>query len=108
MAHIGRFYRVFHSAQLGEERIELLLRTPLPPAILEDLNHRFDDLIEEGVVRQSETCDDDGILRPALRFRFDKRRIGRLYQLIDQLNALVLPGCAGLDQPCDPLAGPSA
>jgi hypothetical protein len=108
VARIRRFYRVFHSAQLAEDRVELLLNAPLPEATVQELNHSFDDLIEEGVIRVAESCDEDGILRPALRFRFDKRRIGRLYQLIDQLNALVLPGCAGLDQPCDPLAGPSA
>ena len=96
-----------HSAQLGADRIELLLNQPLPLPTLHDLNHRFDDLIEEGAMRMAESCDDDGILRPALIFRFDKRRMGRLYQLIDHLNDLVLPGCAGLDQPCDPLAGPA-
>ena len=108
VARIGRFYRVFHSAQLGEDRVELLLNTPLPSETLKDLNQHFQDLIEEGAMRVSESCDEDGILRPALRFRFDKRRIGRLYQLIDHLNGLTLPGCASLEGPCDPLAGPSA
>jgi uncharacterized protein (TIGR00730 family) len=108
VSRIGRFYRMFHSAQLGEDRIELLLNQALPEPILRDLNHRFDDLIEEGAMRVSESCDEDGILRPALVFRFDKRRMGRLYQLIDHLNGLVLPGCDSLDQPCDPLAGPAS
>jgi uncharacterized protein (TIGR00730 family) len=106
VARIGRFYRVFHSAQLAEDRVELLLNTPLPEPTVQELNHRFDDLIEQGVMRVAESCDEGGILRPALRFRFDKRRMGRLYQLIDHLNALELPGCAGPDQPCDPLSGP--
>lgn len=105
VSRIGRFYRVFHSAQLGEGRIELLLNHPLPEPTVRDLNHRFDDLIEQGAMRVAESCDEEGILRPSLIFRFDKRRMGRLYQLIDHINSLVLPGCAGLDQPCDPLPG---
>lgn len=32
VALISRFYRVFHSAQPGEDRIELLLKAPVPPA----------------------------------------------------------------------------
>jgi hypothetical protein len=106
VARIGRFYRVFHSAQLSEDRVELLLNVSLPEPAVRELNQRFDDLIVEGVMRVAESCDEDGILRPALRFRFDKRRLGRLYQLIDHLNDLVLPGCTGLDQPCDTFPGP--
>ena len=45
VARIGRFYRVFHSAQLAENRVELLLNTPLPEPTVQELNQRFDDLI---------------------------------------------------------------
>jgi len=96
---ICRFYRVFHAANLGSDRIELLLNTPIPPEQLEALNLDFDDLVDEGVIQASEACDDAGILRPCLVFHFDKRRIGRLYQLLDRLNGLDLPPCEALEHP---------
>ena len=96
---ICRFYRVFHAANLGHDRIELLLNTPITGAQLDALNQAFDDLVDEGVIQASEACDDAGILRPCLRFHFDKRRIGRLYQLLDHLNRLELPACEALEHP---------
>ena len=96
---ISRYYRVFHSAQLGEDRIELLLKAPVPRSLLPDLNSRFHDLLDNGAIQTGEACDDNGILRPSLRLRFDKRRVGRLYQLIDHLNGLDLPEAASLEQP---------
>jgi hypothetical protein len=96
---ISRFYRVFHCAQPGEDRIELLLKAPVPRSLLPDLNDRFRDLLDNGAIQAGEACDDNGILRPSLRMRFDKRRVGRLYQLIDHLNGLDLPEAASLEQP---------
>jgi hypothetical protein len=43
--------------------------------------------------------DDHGLLRPCLHFHFDRRRIGRLYQLLDALNGLPLPPGQELEQP---------
>lgn len=99
VALISRFYRVFHSAVPGEERIELLLNAALPRDQLPDLNHRFGDLVESGAIQLGEGCDSNGILRPSLRFRFDKRRVGRLYQLISHLNKLDLADAPALPQP---------
>ncbi len=99
VARISRFYRVFHAANLAHDRIELLLNTPITSGQLAALNVEFDDLVDEGAIQASEACDDAGILRPCLRFHFDKRRIGRLYQLLDQLNTLDLPPCAALEHP---------
>ena len=91
VAHISRFYRLFHSARLGENRIELLLNCALQPDQLAALNLQFDDLVDEGVIQASETVDDAGLLRPCLNFHFNRRRIGRLYQLLDTLNGLEVP-----------------
>ena len=99
VARISHFYRVFHSGQLGEDRIELLLNAPVPRSLLPDLNRVFADLLDNGAIQAGEGCDDKGILRPSLRLRFDKRRVGRLYQLIDHLNGLDLPESPCLDQP---------
>lgn len=105
---ICHFYRVFHAANLGHDRIELLLNAPIAAEQLAALNQTFDDLVDEGVIQASEACDDAGILRPCLRFRFDKRRIGRLYQLLDQLNHLELPACAALQNPGQRMTNPPA
>jgi uncharacterized protein (TIGR00730 family) len=99
VALISRFYRVFHSAQPGEDRIELLLKAPVPRSLLPNLNDHFHDLLDNGAIQAGEACDDNGILRPSLRLRFDKRRVGRLYQLIDHLNALDLAEATRLEQP---------
>lgn len=96
---ICRFYRVFHAAQYTHDRLELLLHVPFPPGALPGLNHTFADLLEEGSIQAGESCDDSGILRPALRLQIDRRRIGRLYQLIDHLNGLDLPPSQALEHP---------
>ncbi len=106
IACICRFYRVFHAAELLRDWLELQLNAPIPPQALDQLNQDFDDLVEQGAIHAAETCDDEGFLRPCLRFRFNMRRMGRLYQLIDALNGLDLPSCPALLQPeqrgCDP------
>jgi uncharacterized protein (TIGR00730 family) len=99
MAHISRFYRVFHTAQPGEDRLELLLHAVLPETELQQLNHTFVDLLEQGQITAGESCDEHGQLYPCLRFHPNKRRIGRLYQLIDHLNRLELPPCPALQHP---------
>lgn len=102
---ISRFYRVFHTAQPGEDRLELLLHAAVSADILGQLNHRFADLVAEGQITAGESCDADGRLYPCLRFHLDRRRIGRLYQLIDHLNSLELPPCRALQHPGERLMG---
>ena len=96
---ISHFYRVFHTANLEEDRIELLLNCPVPEEQLAALNNSFIDLVDQGTIQATEACDADGCLRPALRFHFNKRRIGRLYQFLDALNGLPLPACHALQHP---------
>ena len=99
MACIRRFYRVFHRARLGEQPMELLLHAPIPSPILNDLNHRFADMLSDGVIHAGESVDDAGLIYPCLKLRLDRRRVGRLYQFIDALNSLDLPASAALDRP---------
>ncbi|MFM7086590.1 MAG: LOG family protein [Cyanobium sp.] len=101
VALIRRFYRVFHSARLGEEPMELLLHTPLPPPQLAQLNRDFADMLSEGRIQASESVDDNGLLYPCLQLRLDRRKVGRLYQCIDHLNSLELPESPALDRPGD-------
>ena len=93
IAQICRFYRVYHASHFSDDRLELLLHGALAGSMLAELNREFADLCEEGTISAGESCDDSGLLRPCLRLKPDKRRIGRLYQLINRLNELDLaPG----------------
>ena len=105
IALIRRFYRVFHTAQPGEDRLELLLHTVIAEDELHQLNHRYADLVAEGRITTGESCDASGRLYPCLRFHLDTRRIGRLYQLIDHLNDLEVPPCRALEHPGERLMG---
>ena len=107
VARICHFYRVFHSARLQQDRVELLLNAPIPPEQLPELNQRFGDLLEDGAIAAGDSVDDNGILRPCLRLRFDKRCVGRLYQFLDHLNGLELPTAPALNQPGERLCAPS-
>jgi uncharacterized protein (TIGR00730 family) len=99
MAIISHFYRVFHGAQYAQDCLELLLHGALSDQQLHQLNSRFGALMDEGNISQGESCDNRGILRPCLRFQLDRRRIGLLYQLLDQLNDLPLEGQPAIEQP---------
>jgi len=106
VAHICHFYRVYHSARLQQDRVELLLNAPIPEEKLPELNQRFGDLLEDGAIAAGESVDDNGILRPCLRMRFDKRRVGRLYQFLEHLNGLELPSAPALNLPAERLCSP--
>lgn len=99
VACIRRFYRVFHCARLGDQPMELLLHAPIPQPLLNSLNHRFADMLSDGMIQAGESVDDAGLLYPCLKLRLDRRRVGRLYQFIDALNSLDLPASAALDRP---------
>ncbi len=105
--YISRFYRVFHSALLGEDRIELLLNAPVPREWLTSLSRSFADLLSEGTIQAGENVDDTGLMYPCLRLRFDRRRMGRLYQFIDHLNGLDFPSIPALEHPAERLVTPS-
>jgi uncharacterized protein (TIGR00730 family) len=87
---ITGFYRNYHSSRFVGERLVLRVRTPPDPAQLEALNERFADLLLDGRIERSEplpqeSAEATGCARLALHF--DRRQVGRLRQLIDQLNA---------------------
>lgn len=103
---IRRFYRVFHTARLEEQPMELLLHAPIPQLLLSQLNHDFADMLSEGSIHSGESVDDNGLLYPCLRLRLDRRKVGRLYQFIDHLNGLDLPSIAAFDRSCDRQACP--
>jgi uncharacterized protein (TIGR00730 family) len=92
VAEILRFYRVYHSMRYARNRLIFRLREAPSPARLEQINEQFSDILSAGRFEvtgpQPEEKDEPtlaGLSR--LVFRFNRRSLGRLRQLIDLLNA---------------------
>ena len=102
---ITGFYRNFHSSRFVRDRLLLRVRTAPDAAQLDELNRGFADLLLGGRIEVTgalpeESGEAPGYLRLALHF--DRREVGRLRQLIDQLNAWAPP------RPSHPDASPRA
>jgi hypothetical protein len=85
------FYRVYHSMRHVKNRLVLRLKESLHPSLLEDVNRHFQDILSEGSFEQhaalKEEKDEPALAAlPRLVFRFNRRSLGRLRQLIDCLN----------------------
>jgi hypothetical protein len=63
------------------------------------LNQRFADLLDSGQIEHDEVCDLSDQPRPSLRFDFNDRKVGRLYQLIEHLNGLDIQGAPEAHHP---------
>jgi uncharacterized protein (TIGR00730 family) len=91
VSEVVTFYRIYHS--LRYVRGDLLLRLKRAPsaALLERIRGEFKDILVGGTfeVTPADTHEaNEAHIRdlPRLRFRFDRRSLGRLRQLIDVLN----------------------
>ncbi|MBY0527869.1 MAG: LOG family protein [Gemmataceae bacterium] len=85
------FYRVYHSMRYVKGDLVLRLQRELTPALLDRLRHEFADIVEAGTMLQTnalpaEANDTHLANLPRLRFRFDRRSLGRLRMLIDTIN----------------------
>jgi uncharacterized protein (TIGR00730 family) len=85
------FYRVYHSMRYVRGDLVLRLQRPLSDALLGRLNNEFADLLEAGKIEQTaalaEEANDTHLAdMPRLRFRFDRRSLGRLRLLVDTIN----------------------
>lgn len=94
--HITNFYRRYHSMRYVHDDLLIRLEAPLTEGDLESLNEEFADLVISGRIEQVDAlpqeADDQAIAHlPRLKFRFARRRLGRLRQLVDALNRLPLP-----------------
>jgi uncharacterized protein (TIGR00730 family) len=91
VAEIQQFYRVYHSMRYVKNRLVLRLRQAPSAELVERLNGEFADIINGGqfVVGGplAEEKDEPSLANlPRLVFRFNRRSLGRLRQLIDLLN----------------------
>ena len=88
---IMRFYSVYNSMRYVRGKLVLRLHYAPDDAFIERLNDEFSDIVEKGRIELVETHRleaDDRHLRhlPRLAFRFSRRNIGRLRQMVDLIN----------------------
>jgi uncharacterized protein (TIGR00730 family) len=91
VAEVVGFYRVYHSMRYVGRDLVLRLQHPLAEPVLDRLRGEFADIVEGGRIEQTaalpaEANDVHLAHLPRLRFRFDRRSLGRLRQLIDAIN----------------------
>jgi uncharacterized protein (TIGR00730 family) len=91
VAEIQQFYRVYHSMRFVGRDLVFRLQRPLGAALLEKLRDEFADILLGGRFEQTsalpaEANDPHLVALPRLRFRFDRRSLGRLRMLIDAIN----------------------
>lgn len=91
VAEVLGFYRVYHSMRYVNGQLVLRLQRPLDEASLAEIRREFADILEGGTFEQSgalpaEANDPELAALPRLRFRFDRRSLGRLRMLIDLIN----------------------
>ena len=90
-AEITGFYRVYHSMRYVHDDLVLRLQRPLDEPFLERLRNEFADIVEARTIEQTtalpaEANDVHLLSLPRLRFRFDRKNLGRLRMLIDTIN----------------------
>ena len=91
VAEITGFYRVYHSMRYVRDDLVLRLQRPLAEPFLEHLRNQFADIVQAGTIEQTaalpaEANDVQLLSLPRLRFRFDRKNLGRLRTLIDTIN----------------------
>ena len=88
---ILNFYRCFHSMRYVDDMLVFRLHQPLSDHKLEEINTNFGDILSSGEFGVSGPLDeerDETQLKDMQRlvFHFNRRSLGRLRQLIDNLN----------------------
>ena len=86
------FYSNYHSSRFVRDRIMIRVWQPPDEAQLDELNDRFSDIVTEGHIEVQppaapERHEAPGL--PRISFCFDRRRVGRLRQLIDFANSWI-------------------
>ncbi|MDJ0689115.1 MAG: hypothetical protein QNJ41_11455 [Xenococcaceae cyanobacterium MO_188.B32] len=89
---IRNFYRVYHSSRYVGRQFVMRLNSQLSDEIVEQLNQDFSDILSQGKIVKSSALpaekNDATVNLPRLVFYFNQKSLGRLYQLIEQINQL--------------------
>lgn len=88
---VRRFYRNYHSMRYIKGDLVLRMQTAPSTRMLEEIRTEFRDIVVDGSfeVREADAAEQNESTianLPRLRFRFDRRSLGRLRQLIDVIN----------------------
>ena len=86
------FYSNYHSSRFVRDQLLMRVRKAPDDEQLEDLNVRFGDIVSSGRIEVVEAAPperDEAPGLPRISFCFDRRSVGRLRQLIDQVNTWV-------------------
>jgi uncharacterized protein (TIGR00730 family) len=91
VAEILQFFRVYHSMRYVKNRLVFRLNQQPSAELLEGISEEFNDILAEGRFEltgalREEHDEPATIALPRLVFRFNRRNLGRLRQLIDCLN----------------------
>lgn len=89
---IMQFFRVFHSMRYVRNKLVLRLKRTPPDGWLETINDKFADILTSGEFQLTgplnEERDETDLQKyPRLVFRFNRRSLGRLRQLVDFINS---------------------
>ena len=89
---IESFYRVFHSQRVVGDRLVLRLNAMPTAAQLRELSKEFTDILVAPInptrASRAEINDEDVPDLPRIALQLDRKRVGRLRQLIDRVNEL--------------------
>lgn len=105
---ISGFYRVYHSSRYQGDLLLMYLNQELSEPDLERLNQDFSDIVRSGKIEKirlpvpesasdrtpSDTTKTSSLPPYHLRFHFNQRDYGRLYQMIAQINQMGIPSPA--------------
>ncbi|MHC5007223.1 MAG: LOG family protein, partial [Planctomycetota bacterium] len=96
VAHVLRFYRVYHSSRYVREQLVLRLQHRLTDEQMQCLNDEFGVMVASGCMKQCGPLEgeDDHLDLPRLAFHHTRRQFALLRALIHRIN-----GFAGPDPP---------
>jgi hypothetical protein len=94
------FYKNYHSSRYVRDALVIRVREAPDPDELAQLNAQFADLLVEGEIEVRGALPEEGGEAdpfPRVLLRLDRKRMGRLRQLIDALNAVAEPETSAID-----------
>ena len=93
LQEILNFYRVYHSMRYVKDHLVFRLKTALSDQHLEQIRDQFSDILVSGTFEQTEALPEESgepdlAELPRLVFQFNRRALGRLRLLINDINRI--------------------
>jgi uncharacterized protein (TIGR00730 family) len=91
VAEVLNFYKVYHSMRYVGDHLVLRLQRSVGAALLEQIRAEFGDILASGTFEEvaalpAEANETTLAHLPRLRFKFDRKSLGRLREMIDLIN----------------------